>query len=249
MGYVAAVVGGTALLGAVMSSKDAKAAASAQRASIAQNEAGRAFTEQQLGLSLAGMEQAYPLGNAARNTGYNLGVEMSDQGYRGATDMTTAGMQQYQNAIMGLPVDYSQLQAPTFNYTDLTTAFDQEAQAPTVTPSEGGLREGLTAGVTTNADLLRASGEDPEWINGWVNGMDEDSANWSQFKNADEAIASLSRDPEKLGPDNYTKLSNMFRNMFTAPGTESGGTWAGLGRSLASDTSGMQRGMSPTIFG
>jgi len=248
MSWVAVAIGGTAVLGAAMSSKDAKAAASAQRASIAQNEAGRAFTEQQLGLSLAGMEQAYPLGNAARNTGYNLGVEMSDQGYRGATDMTTAGMQQYQNAIMGLPVDYSQLQAPTFNYTDLTTAFDQEAQAPTVSEA-GGLREGLTAGVTTNADLLRASGEDPEWINGWVNGMDEDSANWSQFKNADEAIASLSRDPEKLGPDNYTKLSNMFRNMFPAVGTESGGTWAGLGRSLASDTSGMQRGMSPTIFG
>ena len=102
MGYVAAAIGGAAFLGAAMSRKDAKAAKSAQKAQMEQNRIGREFTEKQLGLSLAGMEQAYPLGNEARNTGYNLGVDMSDQGYRGATDMTNAGMQQYQNAIMGL---------------------------------------------------------------------------------------------------------------------------------------------------
>lgn len=231
MGYVAAAIGGSAFLGAAMSRKDAKAAKSAQKAQMEQNRIGREFTEKQLGLSLAGMEQAYPLGNEARNTGYNLGVDMSDQGYRGATDMTNAGMQQYQNAIMGLPVDYSQLQAPTFNYTDLNTAFNQEAQAPTV--ADGGLRSDLTPGVTTNADLLRASGEDPEWINSWLNDPNANDTGWSQFKNADEAIASLSRDPQKLAPSNYTKISNLYRKIYPSEGSKSGGTWADLGRSLA----------------
>lgn len=230
--WTAGAIAGTAVLGAAMSSKDAKAAKSAQKAQIEQNRIGRQFTEEQLGLSIAGMEQAYPLGNEARNTGYNLGVDMSDQGYRGATDMTTAGMQQYQNAIMGLPVDYSQLQAPTFNYTDLTTAFDQEAQAPTV--AGGGLRSDLTPGVTTNADLLRASGEDPEWINSWSGDPTANDTSWSQFKNADEAIASLSRDPKVLGPDNYTKISNLYRKIYPSEGSKSGGTWADLGSSLAS---------------
>ena len=230
MSWVAVAIGGSAVLGAAMSSKDAKAAKSAQKAQIEQNRIGRQFTKEQLGLSIAGMEQAYPLGNQARNTGYNLGVDMSDQGYRGATDMTVAGMQQYRNAIMGLPVDYSQLQAPTFNYTDLTTAFDQEAQAPTV--ADGGLRSDLTPGLTTNADLLRLSGEDPEWINSWIGDPTANDTSWSEFENLDEALASLSRDPQKLAPSNYTKISNLYRKIYPSQGGESGGTWADLGRSL-----------------
>ena len=86
--------------------------------------------------------------------------------------------------------------------------------------------------MTTNADLLRASGEDPEWINSWIGDPTANDTSWSQFKNADEAIASLSRDPQKLAPSNYTKISNLYRKIYPSQGGESGGTWADLGRSL-----------------
>ena len=229
MSYVAVAIGGSALLGAATSSSDRKAAKSAQKAQIEQNRIGRQFTEEQLGLSLGGMEQAYPLANQARNTGYNLGIDMSDQGYRGATDMTNAGMQQYQNAIMGLPVDYSQLQAPAFNYTDLNTAFNQEAQAPT--RQAGELDNRIIPGQTSNSDLIRMyGGDDQEWIDSQTVDYRDNAYDWSQFKSADEALASL--DPSGLTPENYRKFSNLYRNMFLPQGSQDG-TWAQLGKSLA----------------
>ena len=228
-----AVIGGTALLGGLSANSDRKAAAKAQKAQIEQNRIGREFTKDQLALSLGAMEQAYPLANQARNTGYNLATDMADQGYRGATDMTNAGMQQYSNAIMGLPVDYSQLQAPQFNYADLTTAFGQEAQAPTQAANPGQRDARVIPGQTTNAQLLTmfAGDEDQDWLNSWMSGPSGQNTDWSSFNNADEAIASLSTDPKQLTPGNYKKISNMYRNMFAGKGSQDG-TWAGLGRAL-----------------
>lgn len=229
MSLMAAAIGGSALIGAAAANSDRKAAAKAQKAQIEQNRIGRKFTEEQLALSLGSMQQAYPLANQARNTGYNLATGMSDQGYRGATDMTNAGMQQYQNAIMGLPVDYSQLEAPAFNYTDLNTAFNQEAQAPTAQAGE--LDNRIIPGQTSNSDLIRMyGGDDQDWINSQTVDYRDNAYDWSKFTSADEAIASLDRN--SLTPENYRKFSNVYRNMFLPKGSQDG-TWAQFGKSLA----------------
>ena len=161
MSWVAAAVGGAAVLGAVSSNSQSKSAESAQKEQIAANERARAYNQQQLEKALAGMQNYYPVANQTRNAGYNAALGMIDQGYTGAGTVLNNSAQQYQNAIMGLPVDYSQLQAPQFNYPDMTTAFGQQQQ-------NGGPRElqsGIKAGEVSNWDLM--SRIDDPWFRTW----------------------------------------------------------------------------------
>jgi hypothetical protein len=119
MSWVAAAVAGSAIVGGVVSSSNAKKGVKAQEK---QNEANEAFIREQ---AINARNDAEPLYDAAQqNRGIGTqaaldtfaqtipeqGRMLQDGNYQ-AQGQILAGLPQSNNALMGMPVDYSQLQA------------------------------------------------------------------------------------------------------------------------------------------
>lgn len=94
---------------------------SAQKAQLQANERSQKFIEEQAALNRADANQLYRYGDMARNQGLNAALalmgeslptqmRMFQDGNVSAQMQMLAGMPQYQNAILGMPVDNSALQ-------------------------------------------------------------------------------------------------------------------------------------------
>lgn len=94
---------------------------SAQKEQIAANERTQEFIEQQAGIARGDALGLFPYGDQARNDSYNLALSMLgqaipeqmrvfQQGNVGAQLNMAAAMPQFQNAILGLPVNNSAIQ-------------------------------------------------------------------------------------------------------------------------------------------
>ncbi len=119
----AAVIGaGAAVKGAYDSNKNQKAAVSAQKDQLASNEA---FIKEQAAKARAdtlplfdAAQQNRMLGGQAALDIFGAAVpqqaSLFQQGNVGAQQMLGQGAQQFQNAILGMPVDYSYMQPQQF---------------------------------------------------------------------------------------------------------------------------------------
>lgn len=94
---------------------------SAQKETLKSNERRQQFIEDQTGLAIQDIAQLYPMGDQYRNDAYNKAMALIgnaaipqmdyfQQGNVGAQQMLINSMPQYQNALFGMPVDYSQFQ-------------------------------------------------------------------------------------------------------------------------------------------
>ena len=119
MGWmIPAAIAGTAVYGAVASDKNSKRGLKAQKDANARTQA---FIESQAKLGRGDVNALYAYGDDARNASYNEAMDVLGEGmpYQmsafqegniAAQKMHLAGMPQYQNAILGLPVDNNALQ-------------------------------------------------------------------------------------------------------------------------------------------
>jgi hypothetical protein len=129
MSFVAAAIAGTAVVGAV-------ASRNATKASIRASEQAGEKSSQQIAASTAqarnDLFKLFPAAQENSQRGYQGALDVFNQalpqqagvfqaGNVAAQNQLLAGMPQYQNAILGAPVDYSQFQAtqlqqPSFNF-------------------------------------------------------------------------------------------------------------------------------------
>jgi hypothetical protein len=118
---------------------------SAQKEQIRANKRAQEFIEQQTGLAIQDIAQLYPMGEQFRNDAYNQAMglmgasalpQMSyfQQGNVGAQNALIGAMPQYQNALFGNPVDYSQFQPVQFQMPS-PSAF--QAQLPQMQEARG----------------------------------------------------------------------------------------------------------------
>lgn len=125
---------------------------SAQEGQIEQNAAARQYIEQMAGQGRADLMNFAPGAEANRNMGYQSALDVYgqtipqqldtfQQGNVGAQNMLLAGMPQFQNAIMGAPVDYSMFQPQQIGY-DAGYAQQQLPQFQTTADLLGGLNPG-----------------------------------------------------------------------------------------------------------
>ena len=100
---------------------------SQQKGQIAQNANAEQYIRQMGAQGRGDLMGMAPGAEANRNMGYQSALDVYgqtipqqldtfQQGNVGAQNMLLAGMPQFQNAIMGGPVDYSQFQPQTLNY-------------------------------------------------------------------------------------------------------------------------------------
>jgi hypothetical protein len=129
MSFVAAAIAGTAVVGAV-------ASRNATKASVRASEQAGEKSSQQIAASTAqarnDLFKLFPAAQENAQRGYQGALDVFNQalpqqagvfqaGNVAAQNQLLAGMPQYQNAILGAPVDYSQFQAtqlqqPSFNF-------------------------------------------------------------------------------------------------------------------------------------
>ena len=126
MTWGAVIAGGVAVTGAYLDSKSAKDAANSQEDQLAGNQA---FIQRQADLSTDQANSLYTGAGESSRQGFQGALDVMGQympqqasvfqaGNVGAQGVQLAGLQQQNNAIMGLPVDYSQLQPQTLSYDD-----------------------------------------------------------------------------------------------------------------------------------
>ena len=112
----------------------------------AANAAARQFIEQQSGRARSDVMNLFPQAQDARNQGYDNAfgmiaggipeqMNMFNQGNYGAQEQVANTLPQVSNALMGLPVDYSQFQPqqmqPDMSYMQQYMPTDQPTFAPT----------------------------------------------------------------------------------------------------------------------
>jgi hypothetical protein len=246
MGAAAAagIIAGGALIAGKMSSD---ASGDAVKAQEDQNKANEAFIREMRGQSRSDALTLQPVADQVRAQGYQSSIDM----LRGATpqqiDLTArgniagqeallAGFPQIQNAILGMPVDMSGLQA-----TDLRTPgmldWMQGATVPQ-TPTDyssllgGGGRLNFTPGETTNRGLIEEahrSGTISDSDYDWLIKLSMErpdvagNINWGSAGASDQLISKLSTGG--LTPGNQEIMTRLFQSIYpNQPGNNLGGT-------------------------
>lgn len=108
---------------------------SSQKAQIESNQRTQEFIERQAAMNRADAQALYPAADQYRTDAYNQALALQgqvlpqqidafQQGNVGAQNTIIAGMPQYQNAMLGMPVDYSVFQPQTIDYD--TSAFQTQ---------------------------------------------------------------------------------------------------------------------------
>lgn len=117
---------------------------SGQKNQRKENRRAQSYIEDQLGLSVGDVNQYYPVADQYRTDAYNQAMNLiGDGGYQqmdylrrgnvGAQDMLINSMPQYQNALFGMPVDYSQFQSVDLGMPD-RSAFNAQLAQPNTYP-------------------------------------------------------------------------------------------------------------------
>jgi hypothetical protein len=177
-GLAAAALG--SVIGGKLASDSADKTLESQEDQLASNQA---FIKEQAAKSRADVLPRFDAAQQNRDQGFQGALDVFgqtlpqqadvfQQGNMGAQQALMSGQQQFQNAIMGLPVDYGFMQPQALDY-NMDWAQQQLPQAQgTSTAIEDERMGNVLGGITSNADLFRAASE------GGINNISEQDQNF-----------------------------------------------------------------------
>jgi hypothetical protein len=163
VGGGSAVAGGLAIAGTAAglygASQDRKATSQANQQAQQQIQRSQEFIERQLTQARGDAFRLFPAAQESRQQGIEAGMNLFNQsaplqmqafqqGNMGAQQALAQGLPQFQNAILGQPINYAAFQPQQVNVPGIEALFSQQPRAPVPIP---GAMPAATPGVQTGA--------------------------------------------------------------------------------------------------